>query len=61
MCPNSKFKLQVKISREICPDNPSLPTGRPNGITDRKIIFKLFMRFIADTDTDKNCFGINYS
>ena len=26
----------------------------------RKIIFELIMHFIADTDTDENCFGINF-
>ena len=29
-------------------------TVRPNGITDRKIIFELIMHFMADTDTDEN-------
>ena len=27
----------------------------------RKIIFELFMHFIADTDTDENYFEINFS
>ena len=36
-------------------------TGRPNGITDRKIIFEIIMHLIADTDTDENYFGINIS
>ena len=27
----------------------------------RKIIFDLFVHFIADTDTDENCFEINFS
>ena len=36
-------------------------TGRPNGITDRQIIFELFVHFIADTDTDESYFEINSS
>ena len=36
-------------------------TVRPNGITERKIIFELIMHFIADTDADENYFGINFT
>ena len=38
----------------------STVTVRPNGITDRKIIFELIMHFTADAYTDENYFGIYF-
>ena len=55
--------LLTFLSRYLCKRLTILSTHtvRPNGITDRKIIFELIMHFMADTDTDENYFGINFS
>ena len=53
--------LQPADQVRVCTGLQTRGTGRPKGITDRKIIFELFMHFVADTDTDENHCGTNIS
>ena len=57
----ARFSLQVPQAGRVCAGTGGAYRSSKWHYRQRRIIFELFMHFIADTDTDENYFEINFS